>query len=395
MLSTTGGNGNYTYAWSLGGLPMGTNTTLTVPSGAGAWYHVVATDGCGDLVGDSVFVSMVPLDPIVITTTEDVTVICTGDGTTVGMVEVTGGNGVYTQEWTDAQGMVQGTGTTIDVEVSADAAYTVTVADQCGTEGSAEVWVRVPHYAPFRIEATPHHLICAGEQTEVGVEVHGGSGYYYIEWADTLWTDPIMEAIPMETTTYTVSVTDQCGEVRGGEVVVTVETPLLLITTENLGQDDWHLRAATVPQAVTHVWDMGDSTRYRHEHVFHSYMDLEEHWVHLRTTTSNGCMAEDSVLLMPPAHVYFPNAFSPDGDGHNEFFGPVGHDIHDYELLVFNRWGEMVYSSVSPNTPWNGDVQGGGKATTGVYVYKYRVSGLYFPSTEGMGHVTLLRGTLD
>jgi len=393
--SATGGNGTYTYAWTLNGTPLGNGPTLTVPAGDGAWYQVLVTEGCGTQVQDSVFVIMAPLDPMVITTTADHTVICTGDSASVGVVAITGGNGVYTLEWTDATGQVLGTDSTIGVVVSEDAAYTITAADQCGTVGSATAWVRIPHYAPFLIEPTPHHLVCAGDSTRVGVEVHGGSGYYTIAWADDPGSDPIRPLQPFETTTYAVTVTDQCGEVRQAEVVVTVETPQARISTECLGQDDWHLRAATVPQALTHVWDMGDSTRYRHEHVFHSYMDLEDHWVHLRTTTANGCMATDSVLLKPPAHVYFPNAFSPDGDGHNEAFGPVGHDLFDFELQIFDRWGELLFASLAPNTPWNGDIQGGGEATTGVYVYKYRVSGLHFPSTEGFGQVTLLRGTQE
>lgn len=395
VLSVMGGNGDYTFAWSAAGVPLGTAPTLIVPSGAGMWYHVLVSEGCGTSVDDSVYVSMEPLDPIVVTTTPEQTVICIGDSATVEIVDVTGGNGVYTQQWTDAQGTVVGTGTSIEVQVNADASYTVSVADQCGTQGVAVAWVRVPHYAPFELDLTPHHLICAGDSTAVAVVVSGGSGYYRIEWVEPPWTDPVLAVAPLETTTYHVSVSDQCGEVLGGHVVVTVEAPLALITTENLGQDDWHLRAATVPQALTHVWDMGDGTRYRHEHVFHSYMDLEDHWVHLKTTTPNGCMASDSVLLKPPAHVYFPNAFSPDGDGHNEVFGPIGHDITDYEIQVFNRWGELMYASTVASAPWTGAAPGGGDALTGVYVYKYRVSGLHFPSTEGMGHVTLLRGTQD
>jgi gliding motility-associated-like protein len=167
------------------------------------------------------------------------------------------------------------------------------------------------------------------------------------------------------------------------------------ITVTNQGQDDWYLQAATVPVGRTYVWDMGDGTHYRGDEVAHSYMDLEEHWAQLRITTHNGCTALDSTLLKPPAHIYFPNAFTPDGDGVNETFGPVGHDISEFEMMVFDRWGELVYSTEKLHEPWDGSVNGAGRAMTGVYVYKYRVAGHYFPAVEGYGHVTLLNGTQD
>lgn len=396
VVSTTGGNGTYTYAWTALGSTAGVTPTINVPSpSAPLWYQVVVTEGCGDMVQDSVLVSMAPLDPIVITTTGDVTVQCPGDTVTVGIASITGGNGVYTYEWTNQQGEVIGLDDAIEVGVPTDMLYTIAADDQCGTEGSAQVWTRLPVYDPFQISVTPDHLICLGDSTVVEVSVSGGSGQFFIDWVDQEQTDPVVAVKPEEETTYVVVVTDQCGEELWKDVTIAVEDVYLLITTENLGQDDWHLRAATLPQALTHVWDMGDGTRYREEHVYHSYVDLEEHWVNLRVTTPNGCMAMDSVLLKPPAHVYFPNAFSPDGDGTNDEFGPVGHYIDEFEMTVFDRWGSEVFSTNSMDDLWTGTINGGSIANTGVYVYKYRVAGLYMPSMEGIGHVTLLKGTQD
>lgn len=397
VLAATGGDGNYTYSWERSGSVLGTSATLTVPSGADAWYTVTVGEGCGSSVQDSVLVTMVPLDPIVITTTGDVTVICRGDTTTAAITDIQGGNGVYTIAWEDPSGNVIATDYDVVVGVPADALYTITVDDQCGTQGVAQLWTRIPHYAQFQVNTNADQTICFGDSTTAVVTVQGGSGYYRIEWVDQGWTDPILKVFPLEETTYTVNVTDQCGEVLTDEVTIEVEAVYIEITTENLGQDDWHLRAATVPLALTHVWDMGDtdSTRYREEHVFHSYTDLEDHWVKLFITTNNGCTGVDSVLLKPPAHLYFPNAFSPDGDGNNETFGPVGHDLTSFEMNVFDRWGALIFTTKDANVPWRGDVNGGDPATSGVYVYMYRAEGLYFPSTEGYGHVTLLKGTQE
>jgi len=124
-------------------------------------------------------------------------------------------------------------------------------------------------------------------------------------------------------------------------------------------------------------------------------MDLEDHWASLRITTANGCAAIDSVLLEAPGHLYFPNAFTPDGDGLNDTFGPVGNAIEEFEMTIFNRWGEAIFATTNVGVPWLGDVNGSDAAITGVYVYKYRATGNYFPAVEGYGHVTLIKGTQD
>lgn len=397
VTNTTGGNGAYTYSWTALGSPAGATNTITVPSPtAPIWYTVTVSEGCGDTAVDSVLVTRAPLDPIEITTM-DRTVFCPGDSTTLQVVAVTGGNGVYTYEWTNPQGAVVSLTDEVDVHVTSDLQYTINIADQCGTEGSATAWALLPNHPPFVVTVTPDHVICAGDSSELQVVVTGGSGNYFIQWADVVdgFTDPILKVMPTQTMQYPVSIIDQCGEVFTDAIRVEVEHVDVVIRVENLGQDDWHLRAANTPAALTHVWDMGDGTRYRSEHVYHSYMDLEDHWASLRITTANGCVGRDSVLLKPPAHIYFPNAFTPDGDGWNDLFGPVGHDIDEFEMTIFNRWGEAIFTTTSMDDLWSGTVNGGDMATTGVYVYKYRATGLYFPSMEGYGHVTLLKGTQD
>jgi gliding motility-associated-like protein len=167
------------------------------------------------------------------------------------------------------------------------------------------------------------------------------------------------------------------------------------IEVTNQGQDDWYLQAATYPICNFHQWDMGDGTRYRTPDVVHSYLDLEEHWVTLEVRTIHGCTGIDSVLLRPPAHIYFPNAFTPDGDGVNDTWGAVGHYIEEFRVELFNRWGELIFTSTDMDIPWDGKANGSGDAQTGVYVYKYRAAGHLFPAIEGFGHVTLLRGSQE
>ena len=395
VLTVTGGNGVYTYQWSQGGNNLPTTQAITVPAGPPTWYVVEVGEGCGSSTQDSVLVSQAALPPIAITTTGNVTVICPGDTTELGITEITGGNEVYTIEWTNAANDLLSMGYTLEVGVPVDAIYTINVADQCGTVGTTQLITLLPQYEQLEIFTTPDHLICYGESTVAEVTVQGGSGYYFIDWIGQDYTDPVLAVQPTQETTYAVQVTDRCGDIRWDAVNVEVESVFIDIAVNNQGQDDWFLQAATIPRAASYVWDWGDGFRSRANEVAHSFTDLEDHWVKLKIVTPNGCTASDSVFLTPPAHIYFPNAFTPDGDGINETFGPIGHSIDEFSMVVYNRWGELLYSTEDMLKPWDGSVNGGKGANTGVYVYKYRAAGHYFPATEGYGNVTLIRGTQE
>lgn len=76
---------------------------------------------------------------------------------------------------------------------------------------------------------------------------------------------------------------------------------------------------------------------------------------------NNGCTASASVLISQPAagscgDVYFPNSFTPNGDTRNDGFGPLGNlsAISNYRLLIYNRYGQLVFSSKDPSEKWNG-----------------------------------------
>ena len=78
-------------------------------------------------------------------------------------------------------------------------------------------------------------------------------------------------------------------------------------------------------------------------------------------TDNNGCSASKSVQIIEPAsgscgEVYFPNAFTPDGNTMNDDFGPLGNvaELSNYHLQVYNRYGQIIFSSKDPFKRWNG-----------------------------------------
>ncbi|MBP9081170.1 MAG: PKD domain-containing protein [Flavobacteriales bacterium] len=116
--------------------------------------------------------------------------------------------------------------------------------------------------------------------------------------------------------------------------------------------------------------------------------------VELVVTNLHGCTdtVVHDIVIDGVFSVYVPNAFSPNGDGDNDVFLPVVRDEadRDYDLSVFDRWGNEVFHTGRPHTGWDGTVQGE-PPVTGVFVWKLRLrSGVDRLMREHTGHVTVL-----
>ena len=81
----------------------------------------------------------------------------------------------------------------------------------------------------------------------------------------------------------------------------------------------------------------------------------------------------NAVVVEKPYALYSPNAFSPDGDGINDFFKISGQGMIDFQIEIFNRWGQMVYKSLDLSNGWDGTFKGK-NLPTGTYVYKIKTS---------------------
>lgn len=72
--------------------------------------------------------------------------------------------------------------------------------------------------------------------------------------------------------------------------------------------------------------------------------------------------------------LYVPNAFTPDGDAFNQTFKPMinGIDVYDYEMLIFDRWGELIFETHNKEVGWDGTFRGN-LVQDGVYVWKIKL----------------------
>lgn len=110
-------------------------------------------------------------------------------------------------------------------------------------------------------------------------------------------------------------------------------------------------------------------------------------------TSASGCTGTGTVVVsLTEAMVRIPNAFTPNGDGRNDFFNIVTEaPVEIVEFKVFNRWGQLVYNNENPTQGWNGK-QNGRDAPSDVYVYYVivrTIGGEVLPTFRG--NVTLIR----
>lgn len=108
-------------------------------------------------------------------------------------------------------------------------------------------------------------------------------------------------------------------------------------------------------------------------------------------TDQNGCYAMDTVTIFYDPIIYVPNTFTPgDDDGHNPLFMAYGGNIQTFEMLIFNRWGELIYTIDDINKGWDGTFNDA-ECQDGTYIWKVRLTDLTGEEQILTGHVNLLR----
>jgi gliding motility-associated-like protein len=156
--------------------------------------------------------------------------------------------------------------------------------------------------------------------------------------------------------------------------------------------------------AVSYMWDFGDSGATNGSnfsittHPSHIYTYAGEYAVNLKATSNKGCIdiARVMVEIKPDFALYIPNAFTPDENGKNDVFQPMGVGINEdnYRMDIFDRWGENVFTSNNFRKGWDGSIKGSSKmAPQGVYIYKIQVVDLQGGKHPYVGHVTVIRRT--
>ncbi len=137
----------------------------------------------------------------------------------------------------------------------------------------------------------------------------------------------------------------------------------------------------------------GDSTAVTDcMHPSHIYAGTGVYTITLITVTDKGCndTARIQVMVEPETTFYIPEAYTPNEDGHNDVFMAYGTNIKTFEMYVYDRWGNLIYSSDDINKGWDGKLNGN-KLQEDVYVYKIKYSDYKDRKKGKNGRVTLIR----
>lgn len=144
--------------------------------------------------------------------------------------------------------------------------------------------------------------------------------------------------------------------------------------------------------ATAYLWNFGDAQTSTLQNPIHQYLTGKMYPVLLWVTTVDGCT--DSVLVdvevLDDEALFIPNVFTPNGDSINDRFVISHKGISNYEIVIYNRWGTLVYTSKNPDDAWDGTFEKQA-CPESVYVYLLTYTGQSGRTRTRNGTVTLIR----
>lgn len=404
--ATGQGAGPFNYVWEdAGGTVIQTSNNIaganTVNGLAAGTYTVTVTDNDNGCIttGSVTITEPTQLQLLIGTTPAN----CgQSDGT--GTVTPQGGTGPYDFAWTDAggtniqtdnnlAGASNATGLSqgaydIDVTDANGCTATVTINVQGGLGNLQSQVVEVPVSCPG---------FCDGSAT---VNLNGGTAPYAIIWDANTGNQVGSTANNLCPGTYVVNFSDaggcvgsttvNIGEPNGPDAVITFSPWNANVFDPSIDFQDLSLGAPT--QWFWQFDALGTSTLQNPTFVFPPLPACYE--VILQITDANNCPDSDTVqvCIQPTYSIYFPNAFTPNNDGVNTTFGGMGEGIKQYNMWIFNRWGEMIFHTDDMARQWDGRRKGEGEiCLQDVYIYKAEVVDIFNQEHIYLGKVTLVK----
>ncbi len=252
-------------------------------------------------------------------------------------------------------------------------------------------------YPSLNVTSSGSTTTCPKDPVSLFAQATGGNGtgYSYV-WSNNAGNDSIVTVNPLVTTNYFVTATDACGSfpVTDSVLVNVLNGPTALFS---YNPDDPTSLFPKVSfrdhstDAISWLWNFGDGDSSVSENPDHVYPAPGIYDVTLVVMNTIGC--RDTLLfkivVKEDVSFFVPNSFSPNGDGKNDTFTPLGTNLGDYELLIYDRWGNEIFNG-GPLNPWTGKENGNIAAPDGVYLYKISLKDTRFQQQLVIGRVTLI-----
>jgi gliding motility-associated-like protein len=378
--AATGGNSFYTYSWTLNTTPSPDTVCPLVTT----TYTVIAIDSnkCSSLPA-KVTISVNP--PLEINATVS-SAVCQGTAASMQAL-ASGGNASYTYSWFPAAGLSTTAGANVQASPPSNMSYTVTVNDNCGsTTDSAVVLVSV--------YANPVVTILASDTSGCEPFCIDFSQNAIPACASAVWTFGDGQTVSG------CAAQKHCYQ-SSGNYTLQLDLKDIHGCKTSLSKSNWikilpspKPDFAADPQPTTIInseinfsnltgdtcawlWKFGSpgkDTSILKDPLF-AYADTGCYQVVLIARNSAGCTdsVKKKVCILPEFTFYAPDAFTPNADGLNDLWLPKGEDIDpkNYSLLIYNRWGELVFSTSTWGEGWDGKMMKSTNfAQTDVYVWR-------------------------
>ena len=395
-VSATGGTLPFTYFWQPN---IGFGNSQSVNPNTTTTYTAIITDsnGCTSSATTTVLVYNMNISVLINSTPS----ICFGQTTTIAAIASVSGNSTgVTYYWNNNLGNSAGPFT---VSPSTTTTYSVIITNVCGATAAANATI-VVNQLP-QINLWPMTAMGCDEVIFQFTDTNSsntGSSYYWSFGDGTHSSSSNPSHAYSQTGIYTVNVIvtspfgcssqAQTSYVAGvtpspvadfdiDQYEASIINPVFRFTDLSVNANTWN-------------WNFGDGQTSIEKNPVHSYKEKGLYTVKLVTTNSGGCI--DSIIKLvkiePEFTFYIPNTFTPDGDHLNDIFTGAGMEIAEFEMQIYDRWGELIYETEELEKGWNGTVKGGDViAQQDVYVYQIKLRDTFKKQHRYTGHVNLIK----
>ncbi|MEM0996701.1 MAG: PKD domain-containing protein [Bacteroidota bacterium] len=377
-LLTASGAINYTWSPTLSLSNPNSGTTFAFPTST-TTYTVVGTDQFGCENNDTLLIEVLPA-PIAEAFGGDT--ICADSSI---QVFATGG---VSYSWAPAGAFADPTEQNPIATLGATTDLIVTVVGANGCDNYDTV--RVPVTPTPEVQIFGGDFICLGDDMTLLALAEG-----QITWS-TGETGPRIRVEPVTDTWYSAStIVDECpSEPDSIQIIVDDQLPIAAFTAN----PDSGLVPLTTDfinlsqNASSYAWDFRDGNRSTDFSPSHTFQDTGRFDVELIAYNANGCpdTVYQRVIVGADFTIYVPNAFTPNGDGVNDYFATPWIGVREFHVQVYDRWGMLIYESFDPNFKWYGIFKGN-DCQEGAYVYVIEASGYIGEKVRKAGSVTLMR----
>ena len=390
---TGGDSANCTYNWNYGA---GKSQNYTLPIlFSNQKVVVVVDDGCSpNEVRDSIYVTVRPQLKIDLPTDIE---ICLGDSYDFSPTVSGGISRNYQYTWNNGLG----TGSNKTVSPLTRTTYVVILTDNCSQPVIAKSQIMVNPIPAVEFDVSPNpscvdnavnftNLTNTGERSKFKWDFGDENTSNRENTTHNYSSDRLYSVQLVVTNEY-----DCMDSLSKMDVLEIVPNPSASFThTPDMAsfyQPDF-VFINTSLDATNYTWDFGDGVSSSVFGATHSYADTGFYEVTLTAENDLGCIdVFTKVLQVEDAfRLFTPNAFSPNDDNTNDAFSIQSRGVKEFSIVIFNRWGEVLFKSSDITNSWDGTVDGI-KVQEGIYYYTVFGKDYKNEVFQAKGEIMLLR----